>query len=1022
MLTPEQQKRLDELDRLEAAAATSFIPETVSPTPSTTQAGDRNRLLKDQQLVKRAQANGVTAQQQFDNEQNAPLPQKAAQPLVPDSTIFSRFSKRFNESSDQIAKIPTEIEGDSSALMGILKSAIHPETTRALFGQEGVDKQARDFKDLGNTLKKGVLTPLSGLDAVVFSLTGGPLGEAIRKVPPGERQISMTEFEEPLTVNTTPESIEQEASTFEEAVTMLGIPGTGPAVMAIAKGLSKTAGKTEAVQGVLKTLQKDDPRLRKAGAEPFGNEEFDIVLSDKVMKQLNEDAVKALRGAPPSDQRVFLDIADGLEDGTIDPSRISGILNKHDMDANTFVEIFLATGSGAGRTLNRFSATSKALSKAFKADNPELAVKLAKEAKDADFGGKLFRGIQKTDEFRRLAGTSQLVTAIRNATVTPVVAAVGAIDKSFEILLRGSFTKDAWSDALGVIGQAPNAAKQGLPFTGNAQKIFNKLDEVPSSALNVSKKEEFLSNVGIADANIPTGGAADKLGQSRKAFKEGNVLEGTGEALDALGNVTKRGLTVFNRAQEKIMRVGALSLRLAQIKGVKSVDDVDFAKLTQAEIEEAVDFALEVTFAKNPTSQVMKDVLGGLKSIAPLSTAEAPYIRFMFYNAPRWIVNHSPIGAAKVFGPKNLKALANGDTQRTAKILSEAATGSMLISVAAQINRSEASGDRTGEIVREDGSVVPVRSYAPLAPYLLIAKIIEDPSSVQPRDYVELLTSMRTDKDTPSGVLGDVLQAENAEEVEKAVNGLAANYLGMFTVPFRMAKDVVSIFDPEEAIQRDTRNGGILDKAKDNIPFLSQELDPVQSLFEPGPKIQDSPKFLDSIADKVPGNIAPIARQLTGVTINYRPEVEQAVVAAGLNPSRLYPKTGVKEADEFITRVVGELAERNAQLELAGDEYKSQTTKAGQAIYLKAMFAKYKALAKMQMKQEDPQLYLRSQIEANLTELEKQFLDESGFLQNSKLQSPTGLENFIQTGNVEPQPLRVNIHEPKPPVTITPTR
>ena len=419
------------------------------------------------------------------------------------------------------------------------------------------------------------------------------------------------------------------------------------------------------------------------------------------------------------------------------------------------------------------------------------------------------------------------------------------------------------------------------------------------------------------------------------------------------------------------------------MKGVKTLDEIDFTKLTKEEIEEAADFALEVTFANNPKSEVARNALNAFKDLAPVTTMVAPYARFMFYNSPRWIFNHSPAGLARLVGGKNLdELLTKGDTKRTAKILSEAITGTLAITAAMVHLEGDAAGDKTQEFKTGRGGAVSTTALAPVSLYLTIAKSIKDPDSVKPKEWLELVTSIRSTRGTPLEVLSS-LELGDMDRVKESIKRMAGNYLGMFTVPFRMAKDVASVFDPEEMVRRDTSQRPLLGPSIANIPIISKGLPIASKITEGGATTPDT---------------HPMVSQLTGIAVDFRPEIETALLQAGLNPGKIYPKTGLAEADNYLASEMGFLADQFGRQFLQSELYTGEKTKAGKAIYLKSAFKWMKLAAKQKMQVDNPQLYIRAGIEANLDELEKDFLEQSGALEGTKFKNKEGLDSFLSTG------------------------
>ncbi len=719
----------------------------------------------------------------------------------------------------------------------------------------------------------------------------------------------------------------------------------------------------------------------------FGDEDFDLRLKDSIIKNINEEAQKVLTHSPKSTRRIYLQIADELKDGTIDASSVQGVLKRNNMDMETFIEVFKASASDSGRTLARFSHTKRNLARAFEKENPELAKKLMDEAKKEQTPlDAMVSAITEADTVRRLAGTSQFKTAVRNSLVTIPSIGVGAMDKALEISIRGGFTKDAFKESMMVAGQMAQASRNLNPSVAN--KTLESLDEIPPEALGTAKAK-LVGRVGIADAEVGGSTVGVRLDAAKKALQKGNKREAAGEALGAAGDASKKALSFFNRAQEKPLRMAAFELRLLQIKGAKSLDEVDLKKLTKSEVEEALDFALEVTFSNDPKSEAGKNALRAFKSLGPLTpiaSSVAPYPRFMFYNAPRWMFNHSPLGMLKVAGPTNLKALSDGDTQRTARIMSEALTGTTLMAYGVQNYLNNGGGDKTFEISREDGGQVDMRSFSPLANYYTVfAKYIVDPDSVEPAEVLEVLTSLRDVDQTPLGLLAGVDRLD-MESATTALERTTGNYLGMFSVPFRMAKDTVTAFDPEEQVIRDTFQNPLVAPFLSNLPWASQTLPEARKITEGGTLTPDTPPLLSAI---------------TGYAVQYRPEIETAIIRAGLKPGRYYPKTGVKEADQYVVKEVGDLAEEYGARLIKSGEFQDAQSKGSRAKLINSYFAGFRAAALSKMAVERPELYRRVELSKRLDDTTLSILHDEGFLENTPFKDRIGLENFLRTGKIQ---------------------
>jgi len=885
----------------------------------------------------------LTVEQQKNKDSSEPLP---SPPLTPEKEagVFTDFLSNMNEGAVSASRNLSNVQGENSSALRGVASFIAPGLTNKIIQMtsgvnenEATDQQVRDGFDLLKT-SQGFLQAVGLIpDSAANAFVGKPLAERAKSQGGTEGFVS--------------------------AVEAVGTIGPQVASGAIVPKLLQRVSAKGAAGKATTTSTTGGSAASSPGVETFSEGDFDIVFNDRVITTVNDAAKTVLKATDKKKQRLYLDIADSIRgvDSTgakvnqIDVGAVQDVLARNDMDLETFVQVYKASVSGAGRTLARQSHTSRALSKTLADTNPELAEILLKNSEEtATFGTKVFNAWRETDTFRRLAGTSQVVTAARNVAVSVPISAVQALDNAVEKVVTGGFTRDAGKQAFDTIIRYVKSFKAMSPK--NQAKFLKQLEKSEGFTA-----EKLTGGVGIADATTD----------------------------GALGPV-KRVLSVFNRVQEKPLRMAAAEFKLLDMKKAKSIDEIDFAKLTEKELEEVTDYALQVTFANNPTSQTARRALQSFTDFG--GTTVAPYPRFMFYNAPRWFLNHSPAGLTKLVMPKNLQMLKDGDPTRAARIISEAVTGTMLLSEALIRRKGENVGDQTQEFSTGDGGKVNLQPFAPLSFYDIVAEAIEDPDTFTGKDAAQIVAGMRSARDTPLEIINEALTDGDAKG---AIKRMAGNYVGMMTVPFRQVKDVVSIFDPDESVSRSTKQQPITGKAQSNIPFLSQNLPSRRSLFEGGPITPDKEPAVPGVST-LPDRLNPVTSQFIPVTKEYRPRVESELLKVGIEPYKMYPRTGVDQADRFIVQEVGQLSSSYASQFLDSDMYTQHTTKAGKAKALKELYGSFTKMAKVKMRQDNPQLYARMKVEAQLTELDKQFLDEVGAVPEARM------ENFIQNG----QPLR----------------
>lgn len=637
--------------------------------------------------------------------------------------------------------------------------------------------------------------------------------------------------------------------------------------------IGKTAVKNPLTKEVVeKTVEKYAPNLAmKLQAEQQTKNVMEkLVLTDPQVslthtKAVVADAISKAQVAPEGSvlkdqsKRVFKRIAEALGVGDIMPENLPEILKKENISPKEFATMFTDTISTAGKQLHALSVYSKSVGKYLGKEAEEIISKVKPVESGWD---KAFEFYRKLDRPRRAAMVAQTATAARNFISQAGVYTVDTIDKAIAGLNRVTFG-----------GEAPKEAMRDA--YENVFAIYRRL----ASPAAREGLEKLIENDTISKARLTSNIMGDLT----------------------LGNKVYKALNVLNSSQEIFFRKLALDAKLNSILGSQgltmataSADDIAKA------MEPAVQHALEMTFAAAPKSGLGKAVTGMYKLVPPLTLVN-PFPRF-WANAQKYLVDHSPLGYARLFDPKFVAKMASKDGAEASLALAKAQTSTLMLSGAMALRNSPYAGEKWYELKvggkDEKGrqKYIDLRPFAPFSTYLLLAEAMKDASGEKTNlgamDYVQGLVSINRIAGTGLALI-DFLRNENATADVKIFKQVLGQFMGGYTVPLRTISDISAQFGGEEKYTRDTTTKPVLGPAMANIPGVSRSL----------------PKAVDIYKKKDVEREQPGLRQVSGLTVKTKNIVQQEVDRLGLGTKGALPKTGNPKIDLEIKKNMSQFSE-----------------------------------------------------------------------------------------------------------------
>lgn len=650
------------------------------------------------------------------------------------------------------------------------------------------------------------------------------------------------------------------------------------------------------------------------------------IISDTLGKTVGDVAIGALEaGKTPETylqgKRVGQQLIDWIHSGDLmDFKEIPGILGKYGISQEEFATRLFDTYSTAGRTLGRLSFVSRRMKQIFQ-DNPEALKAL--ERLDPAFQSmssadivldKIFR----LEQFRRGLLVTQLATSMRNIISQTARVGLGTIDDTFQGLLESS---------VGGKGDYKRNIGAGLDmFTA----LVNRF--------RPSQRKELEALLNIHGADI------EKMRLLTTPVQE-TVLGKTGNFLNT-----------FNRTQEFFFRKLAFEGKLRQQlrKAGKPVSVITGDSVTSDMLKESVDYALAMTFAASPKGKLAQNFVQ-LWSRNPMLTAFVnPFPRFAFANALPFMKDFSPISFISAFSPKTIAHLVQGQPEQFAKSASQATLGSLMLSAALWYrSRPDAQAAKHYEVNVGKGRYVDLRAFAPFNAYLFVAEAMLHPEKLSAADFAQSVMGLNRAAGS-TGVIVDFLRSTDVEDAATKISILTGAYLNGFTVPFRTLKDVYAQFDPKERIIRSVKEKPLISSPLANIPIASQQLSPAVSPMKP----------------ELPMTEHPLMRQLTGISVKTKTAMEEEVDRLGIEMNRIYPRTGVPEADRIISSIMGNYMPLMSSAILSRKEYQGMTNLA-KKYYLLGCIKKLRQESRKMLRNIDPKLDIGIRIEAKPEELEE---------------------------------------------------
>lgn len=580
------------------------------------------------------------------------------------------------------------------------------------------------------------------------------------------------------------------------------------------------------------------------------------------------------------DERISSRVFELLLNDYVKKDPLYEILAKYGVTHKDFSAMMLSHISRAGKTLAEVSKLPRQLAKGNKLKTAdEIDEDLAHTVTSNTYNNLYY----KLENIRRGTLVSGIATAVRNALAQFPRAGIDTLGYTLETILnpskRGGFNFKSTLAHLNYtfINKDDSVSISNAilkNFDVQTRRMWNQYSEVGHQLRKRNPNQHALSNIDVKQKDkfkAPKG-----LGTQKERFSVLDKWEGLIHTFN-----------VFNRFQESIFRRGAFTASMQRQMAEKGEDliarmeDGTFMRYVDDDmVKNAVDYALDFTFASNPEFPIFKK-LNTL--ITQYGTLAIPFPRFMF-KAMEMTYNYSPLGLGHAFlktvsRKMTGKGFTKAERDREVKRVATAFASAPLIYLGYQLRDPENGVAGTDWYKLQDGkgNEIDTRVYGPIiTPYLLLGEYFHrmdgEGRSFGFKDFVEGLTGANFRNirsfDKTIAELIDSLQGEEFSDINNYLAaagktiGEAVTGYGQFFLQFGDFR-----FDSDR--RRDYRENPIYDNGMD--AFLKELTLPFKRRIDAFTDDPTKPFARDPRVTDIPERVLPFMKVLFGATLNRTP-------------------------------------------------------------------------------------------------------------------------------------------------------
>ena len=620
-------------------------------------------------------------------------------------------------------------------------------------------------------------------------------------------------------------------------------------------------------------------------------------LNQKLVDQITEASVKFaneenIKLVPTKEKPLSLQMQEiFLSDKYDAPYVIRKIAEDNKIPVDTFLNYIFPSVSRSAKEMAAWSRASRYLRDKL---DPTGQLVAAGER-------PLFSIFKKLDNIRRGLLVTRIATAVRNYASQTARITIDSLQNIIDFGMQQAIKPFVKPDQF--------AKNQVSPLTSLDQLVTNFKQWKPSQFKKVKEQTNKILDQFPTEKNRLFLRYASDIVVSGK--------QGVNSKVNKFFDKAQAGvdfLNFFNKTQEFITRRAVVMSRLDELiranpeyynnKTLQQIlKDGEHSKIRMSDIANAVDKALEVTFAKEFNSYKQKggiyesvaaEVIKTINRLPYVLTSIIPFPRFLM-NSLRFHAEFSPLGFLRFLSRKDRAKIAKGDTSG----LSRALIGTAMLFAAMALRKQPYAGEKWYEFKVGDRTV-DTRPYNPLAAYLFVGDVINRymNGTLRDIDLKDIVTVFAGIRGTTGLYIFDQIvdyvtntNAKSGKEkliggFQKWVGELLAGYL----TPLQNVTDVMAEIYPDMRISRDTSSEPFSGAFKKRFldTDLPQATSPTNYIIDKNGNIKAAPYVKES----------PLVGQITGFRfITAKNEAEKEFDKLQIKYNEIFQSTGIPELD-----------------------------------------------------------------------------------------------------------------------------
>ena len=620
-------------------------------------------------------------------------------------------------------------------------------------------------------------------------------------------------------------------------------------------------------------------------------------LNQKLVDQITEASVKFaneenIKLVPTKEKPLSLQMQEiFLSDKYDAPYVIRKIAEDNKIPVDTFLNYIFPSVSKSAKEMAAWSRASRYLRDKL---DPTGQLVAAGER-------PLFSILKKLDNIRRGLLVTRIATAVRNYASQTARITIDSLQNIIDFGMQQAIKPFVKPDQF--------AKNQVSPLTSLNQLVTNFKQWKPSQFKKVKEQTNKILDQFPTEKNRLFLRYASDIVVSGK--------QGVNSKVNKFFDKAQAGvdfLNFFNKTQEFITRRAVVMSRLDELiranpeyynnKTLQQIlKDGEHSKIRMSDIANAVDKALEVTFAKEFNSYKQKggiyesvaaEVIKTINRLPYVLTSIIPFPRFLM-NSLRFHAEFSPLGFLRFLSRKDRAKIAKGDTSG----LSRALIGTAMLFAAMALRKQPYAGEKWYEFKVGDRTV-DTRPYNPLAAYLFVGDVINRymNGTLRDIDLKDIVTVFAGIRGTTGLYIFDQIvdyvtntNAKSGKEkliggFQKWVGELLAGYL----TPLQNVTDVMAEIYPDMRISRDTSSEPFSGAFKKRFldTDLPQATSPTNYIIDKNGNIKAAPYVKES----------PLVGQITGFRfITAKNEAEKEFDKLQIKYNEIFKSTGIPELD-----------------------------------------------------------------------------------------------------------------------------